>query len=334
MARGARIEHERIADFGKPQDEILAAEAGTILTDISTLGAIRFSGADAETFLQGQLTCDVREATTAHAQLGGYCTPKGRMLATFLLWRDDAGFCMQLPAELLEGIRKRLAMYVLRSKVKIEDASASAVRLGIAGPAAAEALAGLGAAVPANDYEMAQAGGATLIRLGERRFELLVSPDEAPGVWEKLAKHAMPAGSGCWEWLDIRAGIPMVTAATQEQFVPQMANMEAIGGVSFKKGCYTGQEIVARAQYLGKVKRRMYLVNIQAEAQPQAGDILFGQGPAEQSGGMIVDARPAPAGGYDALAVILNASVEAGEVRWKTADGPPLTVMALPYEAP
>lgn len=332
LAAGARIDNERVTDFGNPQAEILAAEAGTILTDLSNLGTIQFSGEDCETFLQGQLTCDVREATQSHAQLGGYCTPKGRMLATFLIWRNEAGICLQLPSELKAAVQKRLSMYVLRSKVGIGDMSDATVRLGISGPGAAEAITALDKTVPQHDFEVAQTSTATVIRHGARRFEIIISAAAAPTVWETLCKYAQPVGTGRWEWLNIRAGIPMVTIGTQEQFVPQMANMELIGAVSFKKGCYTGQEIVARSQYLGKVKRRMYLVNIQSDVLPQAGDELFGQGAAEQSGGMIVNAQPSPAGGYDALAVILNTSMEAGDVRWKAADGPVANVLALPYE--
>ncbi|MEN6586692.1 MAG: folate-binding protein [Sulfuricella sp.] len=330
-AAGAHFDNGQIVHFGNPQQEISAASSGTILTDLSHFSVIQFSGEDSEAFLQGQLSCDVRQALQNHAQFGSYCTPKGRMLATFLLRRDTDGFQMQLPASLREAIQKRLSMYVLRSKVKVSDASAATVRLGIAGPGAAAALAELGAVAPEGVYAVAQVGPANVIRLPGERFELVLSPEDAPGVWQALSKHCTPAGSGRWEWLDIQAGIPTVTVGTQEQFVPQMVNLELIGGVSFTKGCYPGQEIVARSQYLGKVKRRMYRVHLQSDDAPQAGDPLFGQGPAEQSGGMIVNAQPAPQGGYDALAVILNTSLESGNVKWKTPDGPALQLLSLPY---
>lgn len=335
VASGAHLvgaaETQQVADFGSPQAELSATRDGTILADLSALGVIRFAGEDSEVFLQGQLSCDVREATLVRAQYGSYCTPKGRMLATFLLWRDKEGFCMQLPAELQQGIQKRLNMYVLRSKVRLVDASEERVRLGVAGEGAEAAIAELGGSAPQEDYAMEAVGPAMVIRLPGKRFELLVSPDDAPDIWKTVARHCTPVGDQCWEWLNIQAGIPVITARTQEQFVPQMANLELIGGVSFKKGCYPGQEIVARSQYLGKVKRRMYRVHLDASAAPQAGDALFGQGPAEQSGGMIVNAQPSPQGGYDALAVILNASVEAGDVRWKAPDGPALELLSLPY---
>lgn len=328
---GALIENQQLVGFGQPQQEMLAAQNGSVLTDLSHLSVIQFIGEDSEIFLQGQVSCDVKQATLEQARLGSYCTPKGRMLATFLLWRSEDGFFMQLPAPLREAIQKRISMYVMRSKVKVSNASEQMIRLGIAGKTAPAALAELGGAAPQDDYAVARCGQVTVIRLPGERFEILVSPENATSVWQTLSKHCTPVGSDRWEWLEIQAGIPMVTSGTQEQFVPQMANMELIGGVSFTKGCYPGQEIVARSQYLGKVKRRMYRAHLQSEAAPQPGDVLFGQGPSEQSGGMIVNAQPSPDGGYDLLAVILNASIESGAVHWKTPDGPVLKLQSLPY---
>lgn len=331
LGTGAVIEDGKVRHFGNLRQEIELAQNAAIVTDLSHFGMIRFAGEDSETFLQGQLTCDVRLATETHAQPGAYCTPKGRMLATFLLWRSDDGFLMQLPRELREPIQKRLGMYVLRSKVAISDASEATVRFGVAGDAGASAIGDLGGEPGAEDYAVARIGSIGVIRLPGKRFEIFLSPDVAPATWQKLTRQCAPVGADRWEWLDIREGLPTVTARTQEQFVPQMANLELIGGVSFKKGCYTGQEIVARSQYLGKVKRRMFLAHIAADLAPQPGDKLFGLGPEEQSGGMIVNAQPAPNGGYDALAVVLSSSVEAGDVHWNTPDGPVLTFGVLPY---
>lgn len=331
LAAGAHMDNDRVGHFGNPEQEIAAAGGGSIVADLSHFGVIQFSGEDSEAFLQGQLSCDVRLATREHAQLGSYCTPKGRMLATFLLWRTEEGFCMQLPAELRESIQKRLGMYVMRSKVKLSDASEARIRLGLAGNGAVAAMAELGVTPPQEDYAVAQSGEMSVINLTGQRFELLVPPDAAPDVWQTLSKHCTPVGSGRWEWLEIQAGIPVITAGTQEHFVPQMTNLELIGGVSFKKGCYPGQEIVARSQYLGKVKRRMYRVRIQSDAAPLAGDELFGQGTTGQSAGMIVNAQSSPDGGYDALAVILSTALEAGAVHLKDPEGPVLELLSLPY---
>jgi len=328
LKTGAFIENDRVAHFGHPEKELQAAQSGTILTDLSHLGVIGVSGEDSQTFLQGQSTNDVRLAPE-RAQHNSLCTPKGRMLASFLLWRDDDGYALQLPAALQAGIQKRLAMYVLRSKVKIRDASAESVRLGLAGVGAEQLLQKTFGALPADVPGVARHSRGTLIRLGQSRFEIVTTAELAPDLWHELSQESTPAGSICWEWLEIQAGIPVILPQTQEQFTPQMANFEAIGGVSFTKGCYTGQEIVARTQYLGKVKRRLYLAHVVADSVPQPGDELFG---ADQTTGMVVNAQPAPGGGYDLLAVIPTGSVETGTIHYKTPDGPALGFLPLPYQ--
>jgi folate-binding protein YgfZ len=265
-SHGAVIRDGRVVDYGENAAELESARSATVLSDLSHLGLIHFLGEDAQSFLQGQLSCDVKQVNASAALYGGYCNPKGRLLASFLIWSQSSsnggGYVMQLPAELGPGIQKRLAMYVLRAKVKLADTSDTQIRLGVAGDDA-EALVrkNLGE-IPASRLGVIQGESASIIRLAQNRFELVVVPEKAPAIWEGLSKDAVPVGASCWDWLEIKAGIPVITPATQEQFVPQMTNLEAIGGVSFQKGCYPGQEIVARSQYLGKIKRRMYLANI------------------------------------------------------------------------
>ncbi len=159
-----------------------------------------------------------------------------------------------------------------------------------------------------------------------------VPSHKAARIHEALRQHAEEAGPGMWEWLDIRAGIPWITPATQEAFVPQMVNLDLIGGVSFSKGCYPGQEIVARAHYRGQVKQRTCLVHIETESAPEPGDKLYSADMGEQSSGTIVNAAPSPGGGHDALAAIQTSSVEAGDVRWKTPGGARLGFLPLPYD--
>jgi hypothetical protein len=324
---GAALADDHAIHFGSPEKELQAAQSGTILSDLSHRGVIGINGEDSQTFLQGQTTNDVRLATE-RAQYNSLCTPKGRMLASFLLWRDADGYFLQLPAALQAGIQKRLTMYVLRSKVKVRDATEESVRLGVAGAGAEALLQAAIGALPSEVMGVARHDKGTIIRLGATRFEIVTAPEQGPALWEELSRLATPAGSTCWEWLEIHAGIPVILPQTQEQFTPQMANFEAIGGVSFNKGCYTGQEIVARTQYLGKVKRRLYLAHVDSDSAPQPGDELFG---AEPTAGMVVNVQPAPGGGYDLLAVIPTASVEAGAVHFKSAEGPALHFLPLPY---
>jgi folate-binding protein YgfZ len=172
---------------------------------------------------------------------------------------------------------------------------------------------------------------ATLIHLPGDRYEIIVARDQAPALRKTLSGSANTAEPEYWDWLDIRAGIPSILPATQEEFVPQMVNLDAIGGLSLTKGCYPGQEIVARMHYRGTLKQRMVLANLAAAAVPQPGDKLYSTATGEQSCGTIVNAARAPEGGYDVLAAIQIASAERGDVRWKALDGPALTFLPLPY---
>ncbi len=336
--RGAIIQDGRVVDYGDNAAELESTRSATVVSDLSHLSLIHSSGEDAQSFLQGQLSCDVKQVNASAALYGGYCNPKGRLLASFLIWSQSSsnggGYIMQLPEVLRAGIQKRLAMYVLRAKVKLADTSDIQICLGVAGDDA-EALVrkNLGE-IPASALGVIHGESASVIRLAQNRFELVLAPEKAPAIWEGLSKDAVPVGASCWDWLEIKAGIPIITPATQEQFVPQMANLEAIGGVSFQKGCYPGQEIVARSQYLGKIKRRMYLANIRpgiSENPVEAGDELFGADMGEQSIGMVVNASPSPDGGFDVLAVIQISSVEAAVVHWKSLAGPSLEITPLPY---
>lgn len=327
LKAGAIIENDRAIHFSNPEKELQAAQAGTILADLSHFGVIDVSGEDSQTFLQGQTTNDVR-LPAERAQYNSLCTPKGRMLANFLLWRDEDGYLLQLPTVLQAAIQKRLTMYVLRSKVKIRDAGEESIRLGVAGVGAEALLQRTVGMPPQEILGLVRHPAATVIRLGPARFEVVATSEQGPALWGELSSQSTPAGSACWEWLEIRAGIPVILPQTQEQFTPQMANFEAIGGVSFNKGCYTGQEIVARTQYLGKVKRRLYLAHVHSDSTPQPGDELFG---AEQAAGMVVNAQPAPGGGFDLLAVIPTSAVESGDLHYKTVDGPVLSFQPLPY---
>lgn len=273
------------------------------------LGLLQFSGPDAESFLQGQLSCDVSPAST----YGAYCTPQGRVLASFLLWRAGDGFTMMLSRDLAAPVHKQISKYVLRSQVKVTDASESHSVVGSAGREAERVLA---------------ASRQNAVKLKDGRV-LLALP--ASGLAEILGGFEF-ADPVHWRWLDIRGGLPLITSATQNQFVPQMVNLELIGGVSFDKGCYTGQEVVARTQHLGRVKRRTYLANVPAPAK--AGDSVYSDDFAGRASGTVLNAEPSPDGGYDLLAVVQSESRERSSVHLGALDGPVLRFLPLPYAVP
>ena len=297
---GATLTEGFVQHFGDPVNELTAAENSTILADLSHLGLIQVSGTDALTYLQGQLKQDVEKITEEHAAFAGHCSPKGRLLAHFLAWKSDDSYFLQLPRELIEPIQKRLKMYVLRSKVVLADVSSAHIRFGVGGVNAANTIASVFADVPAHPMDIVRSPKGTVIALPNGRFQILVSGNAAE-VWQTIAKNATPAGEAAWRWLQIRAGIPEIYLATQEQFVPQMVNDDLIGAVSFQKGCYTGQEIVARLHYLGKAKRRMVGAHLDIADVPQPGDAIYGQRLEGQAIGMVVDAAAAPRGGWDLL---------------------------------
>jgi len=335
----ARVQH-----YGDASGELSAAASTAVLCDLSHCGVLGFAGDDAQSFLQGQLTCDVREATRTASRPGALCTPKGRALATFRLWQDAQGYLLQLPADLLEPVRKRLSMYVLRAKVKVSDRSADSIRLGVAGPKAATGLIealGLAAAGALPDAPgVLEHGRIQVLALDGGRFELVIPPDEARALWQTLAGRFTPAGAPAWQWSAIAAGEAMLGVPTQDQFVPQMLNLDLVGGIGFDKGCYTGQEIVARTQYLGKLKQRLFSAHLPrpaaastTEALPRPGDLLFTADFDGQSTGMIVDAAPAPGGGFDLLAVLRTDSAARHPVHWQHAEGALLERLRLPDAA-
>jgi tRNA-modifying protein YgfZ len=295
---------------------------------------VRFDGGDAQAFLHNQLTCDVRGMGADASTYGGYCSPKGRALATFLLWSTPDGYCMQLPRALREPIQKRLSMYILRSRVKAREATADYAQFGVSGPGAGRLVQRILGADPARPHQVVHAGSGTGVHLPGDRYLLVVPAAQASAAGGVLASESQPATEEWWDGLDIAAGIANVGPETQEQFVPQMLNLDAIGAVSFSKGCYPGQEIVARMHYLGRVKERMFRARVAAPHVPRAGEKLYGADLGSQSAGTIVNAVSAGDDTYDVLAVIHLSSVAAGEVRLGAVDGPPLTFMALPYDVP
>ncbi len=328
---GATFSLDGELHFSALQNELAAAQNSTILTDLSDFALIAASGVDAGSFLQGQFTNDINKISHERAQYSGYCSPKGRLLANFLVWQTGSDYFLQIPAEVAPSVQKRLSMFVLRAKVLLQDKSDDYVRLGVAGSNAEAAACDIFPGGLAEDLAVRSKDELTLIRLAPQRFEVIAPVQAAPGIWQKLAAHAQPVGQHVWSWLNIQAGLPIIRTATQDQFVPQMVNFELIGGVDFKKGCYTGQEIVARTQYLGKLKRRLYLADLQSNDAPAAGDALYSADLGEQASGMIVNAALSPSGSYSLLASIQIASAATQTIHWQSLTGPTLAIRNLPY---
>ncbi|WP_066738009.1 folate-binding protein YgfZ [Cupriavidus sp. D384] len=323
-------------EFPPLADSFAALPAAAIVTAPAGLGLIRVAGDDAASFLHTQLTNAVEDLTADAARLAGYCSPKGRLMASFLAWRDAEGIVLQLSADIQPAIQKRLTMFVLRAKARLSDLSATHRVLGVAGAGAETALRQAGLPAPQGPLAVAHADGVTVIRLadaeGEARWQIVAAADRADALQQTLGATLAAAAPAFWDWLDIGAGIPRITAPTQEQFVPQMINFELVGGVNFRKGCYPGQEVVARSQYRGTLKRRMWRVQGEGAVPAAAAEIFRPEDP-EQPCGMIVNAAASPLGGWDGLAE-LKIDAAAGALHLGAATGPALVTRALPYEVP
>jgi len=306
-------------DNCRMSDALPTAYAFDGIAALTDWGVIRAQGPDAASFLNSQLTQDLLHLDARQARLAGYCSPKGRLLATFVAWRAaEDEILLACSADLLAATLKRLSMFVLRAKCKLDDASAQWPLHGLAG---ASADAWLGATAPAGDWSGEQRGPAQLIRLpaadGHSRY--LWAGAEPPPL--------PPLDVEAWRWLEVRSAIPRVVAATADQFVPQMLNFELLGGVNFKKGCYPGQEVVARSQYRGTLKRRTYLMS--GTAAVSAGMEVFHSADPDQPAGMVVLAASLPEGRHAAQVELKIAALQGGELQ--AANGARFDPSPLPY---
>lgn len=330
-------QHNAVFDLAAPAIDVAGLNnppqpSGTWLVDLAHLGSITVSGEEAIAFLGGQFTNDVRALSADRSQLNGWCNPQGRLLALFRVTRHGDTIVLQLPRALAEPMLKRLRMFVLRAKVTLADSTADWARFGVMGDTAGAVLQNVFSAVPMTVDGVSHERDVAIIRAPGTapRWEIVGPLAAAQTVWNALAPHARVAPSSLWRLHDIAAGQPQVYAETSGAFIPQMVNLQAIGGVNFKKGCYPGQEIVARMQYLGKLKRRMTGAECALPTPPAPGADIIVAGTPEQKVGQVVAAEMIAPQRVALLAVIeLSAATQPLAL---AATGAALTVTALPYD--
>lgn len=311
--------------------EFMSAPAGALpdiaagfLCAVDHLGMIEASGDDAASFLHNQLTNDILGLEQGRVGLAGYCSPKGRLLASLMVLRQGSRIFLILPSEILPSFLKRLQMFVLRSKVTLKDVSDQWLMIGAASIPSDSAS-------PIWNCTTDQHG--TRIRVpdadGLQRWLWVGKPEGAQQAWALWSTQLPTVPASIWRWSEIIAGLPQIVEATREQFVPQMINFELVGGVNFKKGCYPGQEIVARSQYLGKTKRRMLLA-FTNDSTASAGVEVFSVNDPEQPCGMVVNAEAGPDG---RMACLVELKMEAREasVHLRSVNGRTLEFGELPY---
>ncbi|WPB59241.1 folate-binding protein [Xylophilus sp. GOD-11R] len=298
----------------------LAALEGVVR--LTHLGVIRVAGDDAVSFLQGQLTNDFALLKPDTARLAAFLTAKGRMQASFVgLIRVPGEVLLVCSRDILEPVRKRLSMFVLRAKAKLTDASDEIALYGLAGDTVAQLA---GRELPA--WARQDVGEAQIVGLPP-------AAGQARALWLAPAGSAAPSGQpldeSLWRWGETASGVATLTSPVVEAFVPQMLNYESVGGINFKKGCYPGQEVVARSQFRGTLKRRAYLA--QSDASVASGAEVFHQADASQPCGTVVQAASAPDGGWLAIVSMQTSAADGGRLTVGAADGPALSLRALPY---
>jgi len=295
------------------------------IAELAHLGLIRVAGVEAVKFLQSQLTQDVALLGLSEARLAAFCNAKGRMQASFVLFkRSHEEVLLVCSRDILAATLKRLSMFVLRAKVRLSDASDDFVLYGMAGNAIES--------ITKNTHT-----AWTKVDIDDANLAFLYPGAGRPrAIWCAPAGTQPPVGSridlSLWQWLEVQSGVAMVTGPIVEAFVPQMLNYESVGGVSFKKGCYPGQEIVARSQFRGTLKRRAYLVH--TEGTPNAGQEVFHASDAAQPCGLVAAAAVNPSGGFDAIVSMQTAAAADsanGRLTLGSATGAALALLPLPY---
>ena len=308
------------------------------LCPLPETGLLAINGKDAPSFLQGQTTCDMLGLAPGRTTLGSICNPKGRVVALFRAFKWEDVFYLLLPAELIAAVQKRLRMYVLRADVKLEDVSSEWAVFGVGGAGLDSALRPLGIPVAAHPNDIVCQTDCCSIRIpaaGADRVLLVARNEKAEALRAELqdGTHLTRTEPSRWRLADIQAGIPCVGLAISEEFVPQMLNLDLLGGISFSKGCYTGQEIVARTHYLGNLKRRMFRLQSASDIEPEAGEPIYTSDPEAQSVGMVVASAPAAEGSHQMLAVLNMAHAQRSDLRLHRSSDSRLSLLILPYQS-
>lgn len=333
LSINATIENDTAKNFSHSLSEEQNAYSDLVLADLSHYALIKVSGDDAVDFLQGQLTHDIKLVTNSVSQLSAYCNPKGRILANFRIFKRNDDYFLHLRADIVAATLKRLRMFVMRSKVELVDYSDEILSMGVAGLNITSKLSELFKNLPKLTDESSTEDNLTIIKLAGDlpRYEVYGPIDKVKKTWKKLQTDGVAIGYNSWNLLTIRAAIPEIVAETVEAFVPQMVNLQAINALSFTKGCYPGQEVVARMHYLGKLKRRLFICSAESNTLPVAGESIMTNDENEQKIGQIVTSSWTKDDRIEFLAVLQIEKAQNNELHIKSSTGPKLELLDLPY---
>jgi len=332
LSQGACFDDEGVSCY--PEDAKDKTPPESWLTDLSYYGLLSVQGPDSAKFLQGQFTCDFDEISPQHSRLGAYCSPKGRMLSSFrVIQLENDRYLLRMQQAITENTRNTLEKYGVFFKSKIKTCQGM-VGLGLAGVKTKAALHNIFNTTPESCEECLLVDGHAIVQLDDKgeQFECWLRIGEAANIWQQLSALLPARGSRQWDLINIQAGVGEVRAQTVETFIPQMLNFQTVGAISFEKGCYTGQEVVARTQYRGNLKRHMYRVSSITNEIITAGDKIYASGK-EQSIGDVVMVANSSNNELQLLAVITSKDLPTPELHANSQDGPVLTVLSLPYES-
>lgn len=307
-------------------------ETKNIITDLSHLSLIEVTGEDAVDFLNGQFTTNIQQLEKYHLQFSAWCNPKGQVKTTFFIYQHETGFNILLPTELKDSFLKQLRMYIMRSNVQLTDKSDELVRVGIL--TNNNLLNELMASAPEKEGDITIQNGVHCLHMfcsknNSQRYIFIGSTENLTILWKEFLQHSTPVRTTIWELLDIQAGYPWLSPQTSEKFLPQMLNLDLIDGLNYQKGCYPGQEIIARLHFRGQLKRNLYFATCSFNARPEIGDQLYANDH-EKSIGIVINAQVFEDKHY-LLAVIEKEMIE-NHLSLRESDGAKINLQKLPYQ--
>ena len=332
-------ESGKISTFGQAELERFLIKHGPVLTSLTHQALLKVSGSEAQTFLQAQLTSDIKDVSENKAQLSSYCDPKGNVLAIFMVFKYQGDFYLSFDASLAESIQKRLQMFILRSDVQLENVSNSLIQIGFAGEFAdLDIQRRLDTKVKAV-FEADMSKDETMQNVlivkvpgPYHKYALFGPAEQMITVWQNLRVNCDLTNNYDWQLLDIAAAVPNITAENSGQFTAQFLNLDKFDAINFKKGCFPGQEIIARIHYRGKITKRMLRIRLEEEVNLQAGDTLKLLDPQGKTHKLdVINCRPAIFGGSLCNAIGTLKSLDSVDGDLTTENGQAATIEPLPY---
>jgi folate-binding protein YgfZ len=305
------------------------AEKSLLIIDLWATGLLCVSGPDAKKLLQGQLTCDLEEISESRTSLGAYCLPQGRMVSLFRIFLFQDSYYLQMPAAILQSTMDTLKKYAVFFKAQIRDASEELVCLSVSGVTVSAKLSASGLQIPAAVNQAITQQNLLIIRLpGELPHFEIIGTAAAITLLRETLSNVRNGDYNDWELLNIMAGIPALTADTAGKLLPHDVNLPQANGISWNKGCYTGQEIIARMHYRGQLKKQMFRGRVQTGNPPLPGADIY---TAENAAGTLVSTSLEAPDQYQILFLANIADAENGQLFLNPAKIDPIALLTLTY---